>query len=211
MPTDETEQTPESVFTTAISIELGLGVLAIALGWLTGVDTRQGLPRIEAGQWMAIAQGLVLGAAAAVPILIAVQGIERLDWEPIRRLKDVENLPIVSSLLQLSTWELMAISMAAGVGEELLLRGWLLAWISGPLNLASPASLLLALAASSIAFGLMHLITPTYAAIAAAVGLYLGGLLVWTENLLVPITAHAVYDAVHLLLAKYHRGSDPRT
>lgn len=205
MSTDETEQTPDSVFLTAISIEMGLGLLALLLGWMTGVDPRQWIPRLEAGQWAAIGQGLAIGAAAAIPILIAIELIERIDWEPIRQLKELEHLPIVSALLRLSWLELIAISIAAGVGEELLLRGWLMAWISGPLDEASPSIVLGALATSSIVFGLMHLITPTYAVIATFIGFYLGALALWTGNLLVPIAAHAVYDAVHLLLAKRHQ------
>jgi uncharacterized protein len=44
-----------------------------------------------------------------------------------------------------------------------------------------------------------HWITRTYALLAALVGLYLGGLWLWTGNLLVPIVAHALYDFVALI------------
>ncbi|MGV3483622.1 MAG: CPBP family intramembrane glutamic endopeptidase [Planctomycetaceae bacterium] len=202
MSTDETEQTSDSVFVTAVAIEMGLGVVALVLGWLTGVDPRQWIPRMEPDQWQGISTGLAIGAAAAVPMLIAIELVERIDVEPIRRLKELETLPIVASLLRLSNFELIAISVAAGVGEELLLRGWLMAWISGPLEVADPVTILGALLVSSVAFGLLHLITPTYAVIATFIGIYLGGLVLWTGNLLVPITAHAVYDAIHLLLFK---------
>ena len=38
--------------------------------------------------------------------------------------------------------------------------------------------------------------------IAALMGSYFGLLLVWSDNLLIPIMAHAVYDAIQLLMTK---------
>jgi membrane protease YdiL (CAAX protease family) len=208
MPTDASDDTPDSVFWTAISIEMGLGVLAVGLGWLTGVDVRQWIPRFELGQLSNILAGLALGTVAAIPMLIAIELLERIDWEPIRGLKALEELPIVASLLSLNVGELIAISIAAGVGEELLVRGWMMGWISGPFATATPLAIGLSLIASSIAFGLMHPITKTYAVVASVIGLYLGSLVLWTENLLVPIAAHTVYDAVHLLLAKRQKSKN---
>ncbi len=208
MSTEETEQTPDSVFSTAIALELGLGALAILLGWLCGVDVRQWIPRPEPGQWGQIASGFGLGALAAVPMLLAIELIEWIDWKPIRELQELEKMPIVSQLLELSAGELIAISIAAGVGEELLLRGWLLGWITGPLTSATMQVIVVGLVLSSLAFGLMHLITPAYAVITFVLGVYLGGLVLWSENLLVPIAAHAVYDAVHLLMAKRQARND---
>jgi len=45
----------------------------------------------------------------------------------------------------------------------------------------------------------LHTITPAYALLAALIGLYLGGIWMATDNLLVPITIHAVYDFLVLL------------
>jgi membrane protease YdiL (CAAX protease family) len=44
-----------------------------------------------------------------------------------------------------------------------------------------------------------HLVTKTYAVIATLIGAYLGVLWLATENLLAPITTHAVYDFVALV------------
>ncbi len=197
---------PDAVFRTALIVELGLGVLAMLLGWLTQVDVRQWIPSLvwdNAGELVGASLG---GMAAAIPMLILIWLLEKIDWEPIRELHALERLPIISSLLRLRPVELIAVSFAAGVGEELLLRGWLMGWLIGPLDSASLATILLGWGVSSIAFGLMHPITPAYAVIATGMGLYLGGLLLITGNLLVPIFAHAAYDAAHLLLAKSEHG-----
>jgi membrane protease YdiL (CAAX protease family) len=51
-----------------------------------------------------------------------------------------------------------------------------------------------ALALASVLFGLLHLITPSYAVLAAMMGAYLGWFSIWTGNLLAPIMIHALYD-----------------
>jgi hypothetical protein len=66
------------------------------------------------------------------------------------------------------------------------------------------------LAVAALLFGLAHFITPTYAVLAGTMGLYLGWLWIDTGNLLVPITAHAVYDFLALAyLAKIRPGRVP--
>ncbi len=210
LPNDETESEADSVFRTAITIEMGLGFVAILLGWITGIDVRQFIPTLETGHFSQVWSGLAMGVLAAFPMLLVVKLLERLDWEPIRGLKALEELPIVNTLLKLSAPELVAISIAAGVGEELLIRGWLMGWITGPLDTATPTLVIAGLVTSAIAFGLMHPITPAYAVIASFIGLYLGALVIWTGNLLVPIAAHAAYDAIHLVQAKRQQLADER-
>jgi uncharacterized protein len=48
-------------------------------------------------------------------------------------------------------------------------------------------------------FGAAHLLTWTYAIIAAFIGAYLGLLWIWTGNLMTPMITHAVYDFVALV------------
>jgi membrane protease YdiL (CAAX protease family) len=98
--------------------------------------------------------------------------------------------------------ELVTISIAAGIGEELLVRGWLMGWIIGPGGAADPWTIVAAVLVSSVAFGLMHPISVAYTVIAALMGLVFAGLLLWSGNLLVPISAHATYDAIHLVISK---------
>jgi len=197
------EPQDDSVFKTAITIEMGLGFVALALGWITAVDVRQWLPEFRAENLVAIATAIGWGTIAALPMLAMIELVERIDWEPFRELRTLDQLPVVSSLLALSPAELITISLAAGVGEEMLVRGWLMGWLIGPLDQATTAMMLAGLAASALAFGLMHPVTPTYVILATLIGLYLGGLVLWTGNLLIAITAHTVYDAVHLLIARH--------
>lgn len=206
-PPDSAAQ-PDSVFTTAITVELALGFIALFLGWLFAVDVRQWVPALSSENAGVILGSLLWGTLAALPMLAVVEVIERIDWAPFRELRSLDQLPIVAALLRLAPLELVAISIAAGVGEELLLRGWLMGWLIGPLETATPLAMAIGLLASSLAFGLMHPVTPTYIALATLIGVYLGGLVLMSGNLLIAIVAHAVYDAAHLLLAqRSHRRS----
>lgn len=205
----DSDAQPDSVFVTAITVELGMGFIALLLGWLFSVDVRQWIPALHAENSWLILSSLLWGSLAALPMLAAVELIERIDWAPFRELRELDQLPVVAALLRLSPTELIAISIAAGVGEELLIRGWLMGWLIGSLDTATPLAIGIGLVASSVAFGLMHPVTPTYIVLATLIGMYLGAMVIVSGNLLIPIVAHAVYDAAHLLLARRGQSQSP--
>jgi uncharacterized protein len=193
------EQSPESFLITSVLLELGLGAVAVVLGLTLGPDPRDVLP--FANQWQQILFGLGLGILAAVPMLGAVQLIELLPLAPIRDLQKVTEERLLGAMSKLRTIDLLTVSICAGVGEELLFRGWLMMSLSGPMAQWTTPLLFSAVVISSIAFGLAHPITPAYVVITGSIGLYLAMLLVWSGNLLVPIAAHAFYDFIQLVLA----------
>jgi uncharacterized protein len=89
---------------------------------------------------------------------------------------------------RLSTWQIGLIALASGLGEELLFRGWLMhevgLWIS------------------SILFGLIH-VPPNkswlyWPAFAAAMGVLLGWLYLWSGSLLYPVLLHAGINFLNL-------------
>jgi uncharacterized protein len=94
--------------------------------------------------------------------------------------------------LECNLAQLALLAALAGVAEEALFRGvvqaglsrWLAPWVG--------------LIAASVLFGLVHCLTFSYAVVATLVGLYLGTLLILTDDLLVPILVHALYDLVAL-------------
>ena len=92
-----------------------------------------------------------------------------------------------------SILQLTLISVCAGLSEEAFFRGA----IQG--SLADNVGVGVALVMASLLFGAFHLITWTYAIIAAFIGAYLGLLWIWTGNLLTPMITHAVYDIVALV------------
>jgi membrane protease YdiL (CAAX protease family) len=182
----ETQSSRMKPANVALAFEVGIGGIAVALGWLAGYSPLATL------SWSV--QALVVGMLAAVPMLAAFSVSWLTDAAPFRRIR--EQLDRVLPLL-FPTRSLVAmavISAAAGLGEELLFRGlvqgalgaWLGPWI--------------ALVIASVLFGLVHAITPAYVVLATTIGGYLGWLWIATGNLLVPIAAHAFYDFVALVV-----------
>jgi hypothetical protein len=92
-----------------------------------------------------------------------------------------------------SVLQLFTISVVAGVSEEAFFRGA----IQG--SLADRVNVIVAVVLAAALFGAFHLLTWTYAIIAAFIGAYLGLLWIWTGNLLTPMITHAVYDFVALV------------
>jgi membrane protease YdiL (CAAX protease family) len=196
-------QSHDEVFMTAVLFESALAVLAIVLGWLIGPSPRQLIPQLDPNAWWPVVGGLLYGCLAAIPILVCIELIRRIPWEPIRQLERLTDDGMFKVLLELRPAELIVISICAGVGEELLFRGWLMYWLMQGPDTLIPASVFtgLALVVSSVVFGLVHPITPMYVVLATLMGLYFGALVLLTGNLLVPIAAHASYDAVQLVVA----------
>ena len=91
----------------------------------------------------------------------------------------------------------LALGCVAGVGEEMLFRGVL------QYELTSRVGQGVAIGVSSLIFGALHAVTPLYAILAGLASVYFGVLYIWSSNLAVPITAHAVYDLIALLFAHW--------
>jgi|GEM_PF-651431 len=180
---------------TALVFEGSLGVLALLLGWTLGFSPLRSLS-LDAG-WMHAARGAGWGLLGTLPLLPLLLVLERYPvgpLEPIRRFVEEVIVPLFQDV---SPGKLAGISLAAGVGEELLFRGLLqdglASWI-GP-----PHGVWIGLAVASVLFGLAHCVTWGYAVLAALIGVYFGLLLLAANNLLAPLTAHAVYDFVALV------------
>jgi membrane protease YdiL (CAAX protease family) len=113
---------------------------------------------------------------------------------PVARLVQVAEQRIAPLFRGGGPVALALVALFAGLGEETLFRG-----VIQP-ALAMHLPVWAALAGTAALFGIAHWITPTYALLAGIVGAYLGGLLLVSGNLLVPIVAHALYDLVALTL-----------
>ena len=173
-------------FFAAVLFESSLAGGALILGGLTGVAVFATFrfDLVDAG----------IGVVATLPPLAFLFVFTRTDWAPLRRIREALDQTLVPMFRACRWDELLALALVAGVAEELLFRGWMQEW------LASGAGVVGALIVSSIAFGLVHAVTPAYAVLATFIGLYLGGLQLWTGNLLAPIVVHALYDFVAFLV-----------
>ena len=87
---------------------------------------------------------------------------------------------------------LAMISLLAGVCEEALFRGVIQS------KLVTQIGLPLGLVSASLLFGAAHWINLEYLLLATASGIYFGGLMWVTDNLMTPVVTHAVYDFLAL-------------
>jgi len=173
----------------AAVFEGGLAIVAVAAGWLMGTDPLASL------RWDAI--GAAWGLAATLPMLGAVWLSLKSRFGPLRHLLRVVDDLLVPMFRGLPLIELAGISLLAGLGEEMLFRGLIQQAVADGFD--TPQGAWVALVAASVLFGLAHRVTNTYAVLAGLIGFYLGGLWMLTDNLLVPIVAHAMYDFVVLV------------
>jgi uncharacterized protein len=191
--------------TLAVVFESSLVVVALAIGWLFRIDV---LHRLQLSTGAA-----VVGLVGAIPPFALLVTTERLRIPALERIKNLL-LETLGPLLRTCRWyEVVALAVVAGVGEEFLFRGaiqplferWTAAtgwgWLAG-------------LILSNVVFGLLHFITPTYALLAGLIGVYFGLLLdaTGTSNLVAPILAHGLYDylAFLVLIRAANSGEAPK-
>lgn len=150
--------------------------------------------------------GVLWGVAAVVPML----GLIVLATDLRRQVREM----LGASLAACRWYDLAALALLAGVGEELLFRGVLEPWL-GRIN---PW---LGLIAANLLFGLAHAVSLRYLLYATVIGFYFSWLNTgWPghpsplgpANLLRPMLAHALYDfiAFQVIVHDYRRlGAGP--
>lgn len=145
------------------------------------------------GAWLGVDASVVAWCAVGVvPSLLLIPWSLRSTWPPLIAFRaEVEEM-VVPMFEGMGVASMLWISLMAGAGEELLFRLWLqqaLTGAVGPLG-----GLLLA----SLLFGLAHPISRLYVVTAAAIGAWLGLLMLASGSLVPAIFVHAVHDAAAL-------------
>ena len=149
-------------------------------------------------------QAIQSGAIATIPLFVlayvldfvekgvpALQDVTKATQRSVLALLGRKRKPIIA----LGT--ALALGAAAGVGEEMLFRGVLQE------ALATKFGDSIAVVSSSIIFGLLHAVTPLYAALASLASFFFGFLYLQSSNLAVPIICHGLYDVGALLWAHW--------
>lgn len=177
---ESTRVSPSMPASGAIAFEGSLGIAALTIGaWLS----RSPLDALSVRPTSAL-----VGVAAAAAPLAIVATLVKLRPPGLRSLFDRFESDVMPLFSRWTLAELAMVSLAAGLGEELLFRGLL------QLELTRWFSTSAAIVLASVAFGLAHPLSFAYVIMAALMGAYLGGLLVATGDLLAPISCHAAYD-----------------
>lgn len=171
----------------AVLTQAGLAAAALAGAALADAPVPWGLDRPV----LATAAGVVVGGLLAAVNLWLLHRRGGL-WRRVRAAVDEVLVPTFSVL---GSGQIVVVSVAAGIGEELFFRGWL-----------QP---LFGLPVASVAFGLAHVAGARMLAFgvwATGMGVVMGGLALATGGILAPVTAHACYD----VLAFHYLGAEAR-
>jgi uncharacterized protein len=172
-------------FSVGCLFELALLVFAVLWGWLFHRSALLDL------HWSLTSA--LIGIVAAIPPFLFFLWTLKTSLHALSQHKQLMESMLRPLLGNWSVLQLFVISLVAGISEEAFFRGA----IQG--SLADRVNVTLAVVLASALFGAAHLITWTYAIIAALIGAYLGLLWIWTGNLLTPMVTHAVYDFAALV------------
>lgn len=162
-----------------------LGIWATSLSWST-----------ETMPWFA---ATTLGCALAVITFLLFVAIYRLGGTFVASLLD--DIRRITGLFKGYSWiKIACIATLAGVGEELLFRGFLQQWLSGLLPVA------LAIIISSLIFGLLHYLSHAYFISTVIMSIAFGAGYFYSESLLMVMVWHGVYDFIALgVIIKFPR------
>ena len=184
----------ETNFYWALCFEVGLGVFALMCGYVTNVWPGEFFP-------FPPSIGVVLiGIASALPALATVLTVRRLPWKPIQEFNQLVEQKLIPMFGELGIGQLAAISIAAGVGEELLFRGLI------QREVAFGSTPVVGVLIASFVFGLVHAMSLFYFITAFMIGLYFGWIFHYTESLWVPVMGHAAYDFLMLIWLRFRGG-----
>lgn len=180
----------------AIGLDFGGGVVILVLWALSGrpLEKLVSLPWLPEGWWTVAAWAVVLLACAfLIAQVVAIRGNETGLSTARKQLASLEGfLPHTPGELKL----FLGVSLAAGIGEEIVFRGYLLSYFDG---LVGPAG---AVMASTLMFGLGHSYQGAAGIVKTGmVGLLMAGAYVGTGTLLAPVLLHVVIDMTSGMVA----------
>jgi uncharacterized protein len=185
---EQDTQSQKNIMLIGAIFEGGMAIVAVGLGWIVGQSPMATLHFDWNDLWLAL-------AATLPPLGIFWFGLKS-SWRPFTGIRRVLDETVIPMFQHCSLLELALISILAGLGEEMLFRGVIQPAIAS--GFGDPSGVYVGLLAAAMLFGLLHAMTPTYAAVAGIIGLYLGGIWLWCNNLMTPIVIHSVYDFVVL-------------
>lgn len=176
-------------FRLAVVVEGAIGLAAVGLAALFGISL--------GGQFAAAPVELLksaqIGTLAVLPMLALFGWMVLSQRRPFVELKRIVTSMVGELFPRARLAELALIAALAGVGEELLFRGFLQTLV------AKYSTPVVGIVVASLVFGALHAISRLYFVLATLIGGYLGWLLIASGDLTVPIVAHGLYDFVALV------------
>lgn len=189
---------PKKLFKTACYFEASLIFFAVILGWIANINPFENIHFSE--------NAVLYGIFGTLPLLLMFLAMEHMPIVAVQKIRLLLIETLGPSLHQCNWADLFILAAIASISEEILFRGVIQPWMELSWGMS------IGLIASNILFGLVHAVTPLYAALATGVGIFLGISLDYGEqrNLLTPIVIHGMYDFLaFLVIMKSYRATLP--
>jgi membrane protease YdiL (CAAX protease family) len=139
----------------------------------------------------------VWGITFAIATFAAVVFVTRLPLSYSLRNVCRQLLPIFKGM---AFWKVVVLSLMAGIGEELLFRGFLQQWLDGFVSVS------LAIGIAAVIFGVLHFASVSYFLLTAFLGAAFGIAYHLTDSLLLIMSWHAFYDLLAIwVFSRYPR------
>ena len=137
---------------------------------------------------------LGIGIAAAMGIVFTI--LDHVPWSQLKKVSEKTKEIVNEAFKNTSHFNRFLVCLLAGVGEEVLFRGFIFIaifefWSWG---LEYNMNIFAAIIISSVLFGLGHHITLMYFFISSLLGAFFCLVFLWTGSLIAPVVAHALYD-----------------
>lgn len=167
----------------ALVFQGGIGVLGLVAILLFGIPVQN--------NGLAVGAAVFWGLAGSVATYGVIMTLNRLLG--LLRQSLESQLELLHRFAREYSWPtLVALSVLAGIGEELLFRGAIQGWLAQHFNEG------LAVVSASLLFGAVHYLSFTYFMLATALGLILGVTYAVTDSLLLVMVWHGAYDMLAL-------------
>lgn len=176
-------------------VEGAMGLLAIGIGALGFHAVGQDIFPTDPAIWV---KNLLQGLVATIPMLVLLLAVLKSRWGMFRSMRQTVRDVLVPMFAKSSIPLIVFMALMAGFMEELLFRwclqGGLTAWLGSGLGNAFLAAIVIGLL-----FGFCHFLNTSYFLTTFVIGVYLGGIMIWSGSYLAPAIAHFLYDLVALL------------
>ncbi len=193
---DKSSFSPDHFFKNACLFEAGLILVAVVLGWISGINPFALLHFSE--------NAIFYGILGTIPLFLMFLLLEQITVDSVVTIRRFLLETLGPALHRYHWSDLFMLAAVAGISEEILFRGVIQPWME------SSWGFIAGLIGSNIVFGLVHAITPLYTVLAILVGTYLGFALDFggERNLLTPVIIHWLYDFLAFLaLMRDYRAS----
>ncbi len=169
----------------ALGFEAAIGVIGVAAALMFRIPL---LPTLTLS-----GHAVLVSAAGILVLTLMLLLVVRSSWPPFGRIREQLDRTLGVLFRNASVPALLALSLVAGFGEEILFRGAL----QQGLDVLMPT--ILAVVLANVVFAFAHLITITYGILALLMGGVLSAVFLFSDSLIAAALTHAVYDFIALV------------